>query len=270
MGRTALGLLLSLMLLAGAACSSSKSTPTAPDPVAPAPPAPVTPATPIVTNVTVTGTSSFTEAGARSQFTATVTLSDGKTEDRTSTATWSSSNATVATVSSQGLVTVLASGDASITATVSDVRGAIGISVRIPNRTPDPVAGQRLPLPDIRAFTQQAAAARPELIAQSCPAGLKYQSNPWLDYMVDQLRTLDTRWGYNGKPTKTAADNNGQPVTAAGDEVAYHYGAGPDQNSPDVYLIDLLEGHCGATPRLTYRNFTGEERGFWTGLGRLR
>lgn len=270
MGRIALGLLLSLMLLAGAACSSSKSTPTAPDPVAPAPPALVTPVAPIVTNVTVTGTSSFTEAGARSQFTATVTLSDGKTEDRTSTATWSSSNATVATVSSQGLVTVLASGDASITATVSDVRGAMGISVRIPNRTPDPVAGQRLPLPDIRAFTQQAAAARPELIAQSCPAGLKYQSNPWLDYMVDQLRTLDTRWGYNGKPTKTAADNNGQPVTAAGDEVAYHWGAGPDQNSPDVYLIDLLEGHCGATPRLTYRNFTGEERGFWTGLGRLR
>lgn len=168
------------------------------------------------------------------------------------------------------MVTVVASGDTSITATVSDVRGALGITVRIPFRTPDPPAGQRIPLPDVRAFTQQAANARPDLLAQSCPRGLKYENNPWLDYMVDQLRTRDTRWGYNGKPTRTAADNGGQPVIAAGDEVAFHYSAGPDQNSPDVYLIDLLEGHCGATPRLTYRDFTGEERGFWTGAGRLR
>ena len=38
----------------------------------------------------------------------------------------------------------------------------------------------------------------------------------------------------------------------------------------DVYLIDILEGHCGSNPRPTYRDFTGEERGVWTGLGRLR
>jgi hypothetical protein len=197
-------------------------------------------------------------------------LSDGTTEDRTSTATWQTDNSTVATVSPQGIVTVRASGDTAITATVSDVRGALGISVRIPNRTADPAPGQRLPLPDIRAFIQQAAGARPDLLAQSCPTGLKYQTNPWLDYMVDQLRTLDTRWGYNGKPTRTAADNGGQPVVAAGDEIAYHYGAGADQNSRDVYLIDILEGHCGSTPRLTYRDFTGEEAGFWTAAGRLR
>ena len=248
-------------------CSSNSSTPTTPTPVGPTPVAPVTPT---ISSVAVTGISSFTEAGARSQLTARVTLSDGTTDDRTSTATWQSDNPTVASVSSQGMVTILASGDTSITATVSDVRGALPITVRIARRAADPPAGQRISLPDVRAFTQQAAAARPDLIAQSCPTGLKYQNNPWLDYMVDQLRTLDTRWGYNGKPTKTAADNGGQPVIAAGDEVAYHFGAGPDQNSPDVYLIDLLEGHCGPTPRLTYREFTGEERGFWTGVGRLR
>ena len=250
-------------------CSSKSSSPTAPTPVAPAP-TPVAPVTPTISSVTVSGTSSFTEAGARSQFTARVTLSDGTTDDRTNTATWQSDNTTVASVSSQGMVTVLASGDTSITATVSEVRGALPITVRIARRTADPPAGQRIPLPDVRAFTQQAASARPDLLAQSCPAGLKYQNNPWLDYMVDQLRTLDTRWGYNGKPTRTAADNGGQPVIAAGDEVAFHFGSGPDQNSPDVYLIDLLEGHCGATPRLTYREFTSEERGFWTGAGRLR
>lgn len=272
MSRTVIVALFLAVLAAG--CSSDKSSPTAPTAIAPAPPptpvAPVAPAAPTISSVTVTGASSFTEAGARSQLTARVTLSDGTSDDRTNTATWRSDNTSVATVSSQGLVTIVASGDTSITATVSDVRGSLGVSARIANRTPDPAAGQRIPLPDVRAFTQQAANARPDLLAQSCPAGLKYQNNPWLDYMVDRLRTLDTRWGYNGKPVKSAADNGGQPVIAAGDEVAFHYGPGPDQNSPDVYLIDLLEGHCGPTPRLTYREFTGEERGFWTGAGRLR
>jgi len=225
---------------------------------------------PTISSVAVTGTSSFTEAGARSQFTARATLSDGTTEDRTTTAIWQTDNTTVATVSSQGLATILASGDTAISATVSGVRGAIGIAVRIANRAPDPAAGQRIPLPNVRAFIEQSANARPDLIAQSCPNGIKYRNNPWLDYMVDRLRTLDTRWGYNSKPTRTAADNGGNPVIAAGDEVAFHYGAGPDQNSPDVYLIDVLEGHCGPNPRPTYRDFTGEERGIWTGLGRLR
>jgi hypothetical protein len=58
-------------------------------------------------------------------------------------------------------------------------------------------------------------------------------------------------------------------VIAAGDEIAYHFGRGSDQNSPDVYLIDILIGHCGDNPSLTFRNFTGEEPGFWTGANRL-
>ena len=45
------------------------------------------------------------------------------------------------------------------------LRGALPITVRIARRTADPPAGQRIPLPDVRAFTQQAAAARPDLIA---------------------------------------------------------------------------------------------------------
>ena len=122
----------------------------------------------------------------------------------------------------------------------------------------------------MQAFVGQLNAARPDLYrTQSCPRGLKYVNNPWQDYIVDNLRTRDTRWGYNAKPTRTAADNGGVPVVAAGDEVAYHYGAGADQGSTDVYLIDLLEGHCGANPVPTYRNFTGEEPGRWTGAGRF-
>ena len=131
-------------------------------------------------------------------------------------------------------------------------------------RTPDPAPGTRLPLPDMFGVLQQFNNA-----ADSCPRGLKYVTNPWQDRVIDAFRQRDTRWGYNGKPTKTAADNNGVPVVAAGDEAAYHYGAGPDQGSPDVHLVDLLISHCGAAPTTTWRVFTGEEPGFWTGAGRF-
>ena len=133
-------------------------------------------------------------------------------------------------------------------------------------RTADPAAGQRLPLPDVQNIL-----ARYSNASDSCPRGIKYVTNPWLDRVIDAFRLTDTRWGYNGKPTRTAADNNGVPVVAAGDEAAYHYGAGPDQGSPDVHLVDLLVGHCGANPAIgiPWRVFTGEERGFWTGAGRF-
>ena len=131
-------------------------------------------------------------------------------------------------------------------------------------RVPDPAPGSRLPLPDMFGVLQQFNNA-----ADSCPRGLKYVTNPWQDRVIDAFRQRDTRWGYNGKPVKTAADNNGVPVVAAGDEAAYHYGGGPDQGSPDVHLVDMLVGHCGATPSTTWRVFTGEEPGFWTGAGRF-
>ncbi len=134
-------------------------------------------------------------------------------------------------------------------------------------RPPDPPAGSRLPLPDARPFINQAQGRLGTLA--SCPNGRKYENNPWQDALVDSLRAVDARWGYNGKPTRTAADNSGFPVIAAGDEIAYHYGAGPSLFSRDVYLIDTLGGHCGDNPSTTYRDFTGEEQGFWTGAGRF-
>jgi hypothetical protein len=197
-------------------------------------------------------------------------LSNGATEDRTSAATWRSDNTNVATVSADGVVMAQADGQATISASVSNVQGTRAVSVRIVRRTPDPAAGQRIPMPDIRATIEQLAAARPDLMTQqSCPRGLKYVTNPWLDYMVDELRKLDTRWGYNAKPNRNASDNSGVPVVAAGDEIAYHFSAGPDEGATDVYLIDILLGHCGPNPSVTFRVFTGEEPGRWTGAGRF-
>jgi hypothetical protein len=125
-------------------------------------------------------------------------------------------------------------------------------------------------LPDVRGLIAEFAASAPgPLATASCPDGRKYNNNPWQDYIVDRLRQVDPRWGYNGKPTRSAGDNNGVAVTAAGDELAYYYGSGNKQGSTEVYLVDILEGHCGSTPRLTWRVFTGEEPGFWTGAGRF-
>ncbi len=137
-------------------------------------------------------------------------------------------------------------------------------------RTPNPPAGQRLPLPDVRGLIVQWTNERPDLFpSQQCPQGIKYVPNPWQNYIMDRLRQLDTRWGYNAKPTRTAADNGGVPVVAAGDEVLYNYGSGADEgNTNEVYAVDILEQHCG-NPRPTWRVFTGEEPVRWTGAGRF-
>ncbi len=131
-------------------------------------------------------------------------------------------------------------------------------------RPADPPPGQILPLPDM-----QGVLARFSDSSDSCPRGLKYVNNPWQDRVIDAFRQIDSRWGYNGKPTQSPDNNGGFPVTAAGDEAAYHYGPGPDEGSPDVHLVDMLIGHCGGNPSLTWRVFTGEEPAFWTGAGRF-
>jgi hypothetical protein len=181
---------------------------------------------------------------------------------------WQTSNPAVVSVTASGLITANDAGDAMIRATLEGVAGEYAVRVRSANRTPDPASGQRLALPDIQALLVQFNNERPGLMEQSCPGGVKYRNNPWLDYMVDRLRETDTRWGYNAKPTRTPADNGGLPVIAAGDEIAYNFSADADEGTTNVYLIDILESHCG-TPRLTFRHFTGEEPGRWTSLGRF-
>jgi hypothetical protein len=131
-------------------------------------------------------------------------------------------------------------------------------------RPADPPPGQRLPLPDM-----QGVLARFSDTSDSCPRGLKYVNNPWQDRVIDAFRQIDSRWGYNAKPTRSAADNSGVPVVAAGDEAAYHWGPGQDHGSPDVHLVDLLISHCGTFSTLTWRVFTGEEPGLWSGAGRF-
>ena len=70
-----------------------------------------------VSSIAVTPSSASVDIGGTQQFTATATYADGTTANVTSNATWSSSNATVATIASGGIATGVTSGASSITAT---------------------------------------------------------------------------------------------------------------------------------------------------------
>ncbi len=66
-------------------------------------------------SVSISGTAPV--KGASVQFAAIATYSDGSTKDVTSTTTWGTSDATIATVNATGLVTGVGDGTATITAT---------------------------------------------------------------------------------------------------------------------------------------------------------
>jgi hypothetical protein len=79
--------------------------------------------------LSVTGQASLTGVGQTSQLTATLTNPDGTTSNVTTVAKWSSSNPAVAQVSSSGLVTAFSAGVTVISASVTNVTGAIGVTV---------------------------------------------------------------------------------------------------------------------------------------------
>jgi hypothetical protein len=128
--------------------------------------------------------------------------------------------------------------------------GGGGVPAGVPTgpggRTPDPQGG-RLPLPSYGFSVVQAVArANPGALQNSCQdSGGTWQ---FMDQVVDTLRTYDTRWGYNGK--------RGNANDPSKDVITYHYGPGPDANSTDVYIIDIIGGHCGANPTPVWNDVT--------------
>jgi hypothetical protein len=78
---------------------------------------------------------------------------------------------------------------------------------------------------------------RPDLLASSCvSAG---GNNDFLHALLDRLRQTDNRWGYNWK--------RGNVGDMSQDVVDYYYGDGdPQEDSPDVFIIDVIGDHCGS------------------------
>lgn len=101
------------------ACGGESNSPTAPP----------TPPTPVATSVMLSVTSlSFSFLGETSALTATVRNQDGQTMNGAAV-TWATSSSSVATVSSTGLVTSVADGTATITATSGSVSATATVTV---------------------------------------------------------------------------------------------------------------------------------------------
>lgn len=79
------------------------------------------PSSKAIVAMTISPTSGLVAPGATTQFTVTGTLGNNQTQDVTSMVNWSSSSGAVATVNQAGLVTGVALGNATITATSGDV-----------------------------------------------------------------------------------------------------------------------------------------------------
>lgn len=80
-------------------------------------------------SIDVTPTNPTIVTGTTQQFIATATYSDGTTSDISSSATWSTSNALIATVSNLGLATGALHGVAAITATKGSISGNTNLTV---------------------------------------------------------------------------------------------------------------------------------------------
>lgn len=105
-------------------------------------------------------------------------------------------------------------------------------------RTPDGQTSEAKARAQLAAVGGQLVAAQPDLLYNhSCqehtPTGWRF-----LDTLVDRLRQDDNRWGFNGK--------RGNPSDPSKDVVAYHHGPGRSENSRDVWIYDVIIGHCGS------------------------
>jgi hypothetical protein len=91
--------------------------------------APPPPPTPTLTSIAVSPANPCLATGCSQQFTATGTYSDGSTQNLTTQAAWTSSAASVATVSAGGLASTLATGSATLSATLGGITGSSALDI---------------------------------------------------------------------------------------------------------------------------------------------
>lgn len=127
-------------------------------------------------------------------------------------------------------------------------------------RTPNPAPGQRLSLPSYGAgVVRQLAQERPDLLYASCTE--HGGNNRFMFEAVRRLRQQDTRWGLNWK--------RGNFGDVSQDIVAYNFGSESDEGTRNVYIIDIIGGHCGPSPSWNWQDQTGATAaagaiGVWT------
>jgi hypothetical protein len=200
--------LVSLCLAAGA-CGSDSPTP--PTPVAPTP-------TTTAVQVRASGDASGPlEAGQTRQLVATATQSTGATSDVTQQATWLSSASAVATVSSTGLVTAVAQGDADISATYQSVKGTMGVGVR-----PIPCAVSLSPA--TAAFGPFGGAGTVQVLVSAASCRWSARSDaPWLPFAFEPAGPGSATFSYTAPPNSTTEPRTANIIvtTATGESTVH-------------------------------------------------
>lgn len=114
------------------------------------------------------------------------------------------------------------------------------------NRTPDPAPGSRLPEPNyLRTEVERLANEPGDLLRNSCVE--TGGNNRFLFELTKRLRARDNRWGNNIKRTNQGLSQ---------DVVTYNNSALPDEgvrtgptpNILNMYMYDVIGGHCGPNP----------------------
>lgn len=113
---------------------------------------------PTLASIAVSPAGPTIAVGATQQFVATATYSDKSTANIAASVSWSSSSATVATISSTGLATAAGAGSATITATLNGVSGTATLNVSAPAPTLASIAVSPASPSIMAGSTQQFAA----------------------------------------------------------------------------------------------------------------
>jgi 6-phosphogluconolactonase (cycloisomerase 2 family) len=127
----------------------------------------VTVAPPILSSIAVTASTNTVFAGYTLQLAATGTFSDGTQQNLTNSVNWTSSSASFASISSAGLVTGQAAGQATITAAYGAISGTLALTVASSNTVIINPSSQQMFLGGIQQFTA------------SMPSGVVTSTTTW-------------------------------------------------------------------------------------------
>lgn len=187
-----------------------------------------------IRSVTVTPSSASIQAGG------TVQLSATSKPASTSTFTWSSSNPSVATVSQQGLVTGVAAGSATVTATAGDKTGSSAITVI----APPPAGSETLiaagDISDCNNNNDEATAKLVDVIPGTVAilGDNAYENGSASDY----TNCYDPTWGRHKARTMPSAGNHEYQTANASGYFGY-FGAAAGDPTKGYYSYDLGDWH---------------------------
>ena len=155
------------------------------------------------------------------QFSALGSYSDGSSRDITAQVSWNSSTIADATVSASGLVTGVAAGSATITATLNSVSGSTSVTVNAPTITAISVAPDNLTLPIGVSEQYTASAIYSDGSIQDLVAGVTWSSS---------------------NPTVASIDGNGLANTLSGgtSTITATFGAFTDSSTITIVPASLL------------------------------